>query len=176
MKRRRMRGARALVFVGAFALMAGVVPSAAVSPFPIYCRSSASVDVTPGEGTGRQKWKIVMFGACSGDFSGGYVVSGTMWGSSLDSGLCGSGLMRNLKLHGTLKFSNPSNPKLDRTIVEQWSASITTYPIVTPFSISGKIQETGVTASGAGVISTRIFGACGPGSYNGSVLFHIRTT
>lgn len=173
---RGRRWARVCIGLVVFACVASLSPTQAISPLPIYCRASATVDVGPGQGTKRQTWSISMIGACTGDFDGGYALTGKMFGTSLDSGLCGSGTMKNLSLHGLLRLVSAKGPRFDKSIFELWTASITTYPIVTPFLASGTIQETGVTTTGAGVISTRIGGQCGPGSFNGSVIFSIRTT
>jgi hypothetical protein len=177
MKRWRGKGhSRGPAGLAALTALALLSPATAISPLPIVCRASATVDVKPGRGTRLQSWTIVMGGACSGDFDGGYAMGGKMFGTSQDSGLCGSGTMKNLSLHGTLRLTSAKGPAFDKTFSEVWSASTTTYPIVTPFLISGTLVETGAATSGAGVISTRIGGQCGPKSFNGSVIFSIRTT
>jgi hypothetical protein len=165
-------------------MLAGVSPSNAVSPLPIFCNLQAILHVTPGEGTGPQQWSIGMAGDCSGDLEGPYFATGGGQGTSTGSGFCGGLVVRDLLIDVQLSLQSLKAPQFNKFLFEQWSAPVTTWPIATPFGIAGLVDRTGnrptTNSFGAGVIFNRLrgpLGGCpGPESSPAAVTLTIRTT
>lgn len=149
----------AFMGVALLAVLAPVspTPAGAVSPLPITCNGAGALTTVTGPET--TQWFFEGVATCQGDLEGVYVVPSLLVTGTSDSiGLCGGdGVVTNLHLDPSGTLVNPVDPLASKTVAEQhWSAEITTFPIATPFLISGSHE-------GAGNISTRIFGMC-PGT------------
>ena len=133
-------------------------PSAeAVSPVPITCTVGGSLEATSGPDL--THWKLVGGGSCQGDLEGTYFIPNLLVQGTSDSmGLCGDqGVVTNLSLAAKGTLVNLANPMASKTLAGQtWGAPVTTFPVTTPFLITGP----GGDNIGGGTINTRIFGKC----------------
>lgn len=184
MRTRKIRITGLIVGLLSLAMFAGVSPSAAVSPLPIVCTLQANIQVTPGTGPGPQQWRIFMLGDCSGDLEGPYFAVGSAEGTSIGSGFCGGLLVRDLELDADIQLSSLNKPQLSKRLIERWTAPVTTWPIATPFFISGEVDRAkGPTtqSAGLGVLFNRLrgpLGGCpgGAGSSDAGLTLTIRST
>ena len=171
-----MRGRKARIAVlvaSVVAVMMGGMTSAKAVGLPITCITNAVFNITPGTGTGLQTWSVDMQGTCNGDFQGPYTATGTATGTSVGAGLCGGLVMTNLDLTAVLHLQSRKGPAFDKTLIEKWTAPVTTYPIATPFLINGVMAPQSRSTVGAGTMSTRLLGplVCPPkGAPTGEVI------
>ncbi len=140
----------------ALTTVAPAVPAGAVSPVPITCTASGTLETISGPFA--TQWKLVGAGSCQGDLEGTYVLPNLLvQGTSDTIGLCDDdGLVTNLSMAARGTLLNVGNPMLSKSLDGQtWGAPVTTYPFSTPFLI-----RQGGSEIGAGTITTRVFGKC----------------
>jgi hypothetical protein len=134
-----------------------IAPARAVSPVPITCTASGTLEVVTG--LEHTNWKLAGAGSCQGDLEGTYILPNLLVQGTSDSmGLCGDdGIVTNLSMAAKGTLINVGNPMLSKTLAGQtWGSPITTYPVTTPFVIRGPAGND----LGAGTITSRIFGKC----------------
>jgi len=160
------RRALALVVL-TFVLVAMVAVPASAGP-RVFCVANGNV-VIDGE-PGAWDWTVGGLGPCvSGTLRGNFnvVFSGT--GTSDSLGLCDGGVVTNLKIHVKATVSNLRTGQV-YNVTEKWRAPLTTFPLVTPFLISGGGE------SGLGVIATRVLLNCPPGGASVATFAFTTTT
>ena len=136
------------------ALVATVAVPASAGP-RVFCVANGNV-VIEGE-PGAWNWTVGGLGPCvSGTLRGNYnvVFSGT--GTSDSLGLCDGVVVTNLNIDVKATVTNLRTGQV-YNVTERWRAPLTTFPLVTPFLVSGGGE------SGAGVIATRVLLNCPPG-------------
>ena len=141
------------------------------------CTSGGTLYVTP-LGGGIYRWQVnpspldrpeavddSQAGSCIGDPNGGWTIRITGEGTSNGLGLCGGGasllgviplpiLVSNLDIDLDVTLTNAVTSEV-KTYKTNWNSPVTTFPLVTPFLMSGDPGGIGV-----GVLTTRIAGAC----------------
>ncbi len=148
-------------------LVAMVAAPASAGP-RVFCVANGNV-VIDGE-PGAWDWTVGGAGPClSGTLRGNYnvVFSGT--GTSDSLGLCDGLVVRNLNIDVKLTVSNLRTGEV-YNVTEKWRAPLTTFPIATPFLISGGGE------SGLGVIATRVLLNCPPGGASVATFAFTTTT
>jgi hypothetical protein len=146
--------------LAALALTALLVPAmagsaGAVSPLPIACTAAGTVTFTNGD---PDRWLLVGQGSCQGDLEGTYVMSLIGVGTSDTLGLCDEGLIvQNLNILTRVSLRNLANSANNKTLLQLWTAPVTTYPVVTPFLI---VDLASGTPNGAGAFFNHIFLMC----------------
>jgi hypothetical protein len=146
----------AFVVAVGFTAVAPPAPAGAVSPVPITCSASGTLETLTGPFA--TQWKLVGAGSCQGDLEGTYILPNLLvQGTSDTIGLCdGDAVVTNLSMAAKGTLLNVANPMLSKTLDGQtWGAPVTTYPVTTPFVISK-----GGSEIGAGSITSRVFGKC----------------
>lgn len=141
-------------FVLTLALVAMVATPASAGP-RVFCVANGNVVIEGAPGA--WNWTLGGLGPCvSGTLRGNFnvVFSGT--GTSDTLGLCDGLVVTNLDIDVKATVSNLRTGQI-YNVTEKWRAPLTTFPIVTPFLISGG-GETGL-----GVIATRVLANCPPG-------------
>lgn len=144
---------RTLVLVVLMLALVGLIAAPASSATRVTCLANGFVDVS---GSGPYSWAIAGAGTCVDTLQGNFLVSILGFGSSDTLGLCGGLLVQNLNIAVGMNLHNLRTLQ-DRSVVQTWSAPLTTFPLVTPVLI-----DQGGSLQGAGVISTRILLSCPP--------------
>jgi hypothetical protein len=119
------------------------------------CTASGTADVAPA-GTGFA-WTVRGIGSCLDvalPLADAQIVSFTGTGTSDTLGLCSGLVVSNLSIAVQMTLLDPVT-NTTRSFNEVWSLPVTTYPIATPFLISG-------AKSGAGTILSHILATCPP--------------
>jgi hypothetical protein len=132
-------------------------PAGAVSPVPITCTAAGTFEAVSGPAV--TQWTLSGVGSCQGDLEGTYILGNLLVRGTSDSiGLCGDdGVVHNLSMAAKGTLVNVANPLKSKTLDGQtWGAPVTTYPVTTPFAITGP----GGGVIGGGSISSRVFGKC----------------
>ena len=143
--------------IAAIALGAALVPvmagsANAISPLPITCTAAGTVTFVNGT---PDSWTVAGRGSCQGDLSGTYFLDFSGVGTSATLGLCDDGLIvqdLSINIVGTLTNAQTLVPTF---IAQNWSAPLTTYPLVTPFLVA--TSDGGI---GAGAFFNHIFLVC----------------
>lgn len=154
-KRSRLRAAALAV-----SLMAGLVPTllgsaahAEVSFLPVTC--TAAGVVTAVDGGTIDSWTVAGKGSCQGDLGGTYFVEFVGAGESEGLGLCDASLVvRSLDIVVSGTLTNAVSGVVD-PFIQNWDGPLTTYPIATPFIVSGFDG-----GNGAGSIFNHLFLNC----------------
>jgi hypothetical protein len=137
-----------------------VVPAGqagAVSPVPITCTAAGTFEAISGPVL--TQWKLAGAGSCQGDLEGTYVLPNLLVQGTSDSiGLCGDdAVVTNLRMSASGTLFNLGAPMKSKTLAGQvWGSPVTTYPVTTPFLITGADGQ----LIGAGTINSRVFGKC----------------
>lgn len=163
--RKRVRTVFALVVV-TIALVALVATPASSATPRLNCVMNGNTHITPaGDG---YTWEIAGAGPCLNFLSGPYfgTISGS--GTSDSLGLCDGLLVQNLVIDVKFTFANLRTGVV-KVVNEVWQAAITTFPVATPFLVSGGND-------GLGAIATRIGLNCPPGGSSGSTFVFDTTT
>lgn len=143
--------------LAALALTGLLVPAmagsaGAVSPLPIVCTAAGTVTFVNGS---PDSWTVAGKGSCQGDFEGTYFLDFSGVGTSATLGLCDSGLVvQDLSIDVVVTLTN-AQTSLATIRAQNWGSPLTTYPIATPFLISGADGEIG-----AGNFFNHIFLIC----------------
>ena len=154
-----MRRRIAVLSVSSLALLAlTVAPGRAAAPQLKACTGAGSLNVV-SQNNGTVTWALTGSGFCGTVFPITPLqnMSATGSGTSSGLGLCGNTLVvQNLSLNVAVTLTDVVS-NTSQTFNEVWSAPITTFPLVSPFLVSGP------GSAGVGVIFTRIFLNCPPG-------------
>ena len=154
-RRSRLRAAALAISLtaGLTPALLGSVANAEVSLLPITCTAAGTVVAVDG-GT-IDSWAVAGRGSCQGDLGGTYFVEFAGAGESEGLGLCDNSLVvRSLDIlvSGTLTNAATGGTK---PLLQNWDGPLTTYPIATPFIVSGVNG-----GNGAGSIFNHIFLNC----------------
>jgi len=145
------------LLAAALTTMVPAGPASAVSPVPITCTAAGTFEAVTGLNV--TQWKLAGAGSCQGDLEGTYILPNLLVQGTSDSmGLCSDdGVITNLSMAAKGTLLNVGAPMKSKTLDGQvWGSSVTTYPVTTPFVITGP----GDDEIGAGAITSRVFGKC----------------
>jgi hypothetical protein len=173
MSNRSSKAMRALVVLmaaaGAFVTILGVPAHAGQQ---ITCAVNGTIKVSRSA-TG-WNWQVSGLGPCANEEIPGFPSiphvrgSFTGTGTSATLGLCDGLVVTDLKIKVSLQLTNLRTGKV-RTINEKWIALVTTFPLATPFLVSG-------SQSGAGVMFNRTTLSCPPGGSSNAKFSWSQTT
>jgi hypothetical protein len=152
-------GRAGFMVVLVLALAVGLaIPANAAVPGFITCVATPKVHVEASTTTpGQYDWTVTGTGACvarAGTLTVALDGAGTSTGLGLCTGLVVQDLDITMKTTLTRVFSGEVFNK-----THHWVASLTTFPIVTPFAVNNEAQDSTV---GVGAIFTHIFLKCPP--------------
>lgn len=153
---RRSRTRMAVMTLGLAGLIAGLLggpANAEVSLLPITC--TAAGVVTAVDGGPIDSWTVAGKGSCQGDLGGTYFVEFAGVGESEGLGVCDNSLIvRSLSIVVSGTLTNLATGVV-KPLLQNWDGPLTTYPIATPFIVSG-ING----GNGAGSIFNHLFLNC----------------
>jgi len=124
----------------------------------VTCEASGHVNVTPT--SPGWDWQVDGFGLCVDFLNGPFQVALSGTGTSDTLGLCDGLVVTGLDLDVTVTFLNLKTGRIN-VKSERWFSPISTFPVATPFFITG-----GGAGPGVGAMFTRILLGCPPGGFN----------